>query len=66
MNRIGFYTWKIYRNGEMPQVGECCVVVSDEALEDEEFIEQLRMKKRIKCIACFGCPASIQSKGEQQ
>lgn len=58
MNRVGFYTGNIYRNGELPEVGECCTVVTDEELENEEKMNALRIAQKISCIGCNGCSAS--------
>lgn len=40
MNRVGFFTGKIYKDGELPEVGECCFCVTDEELKDDEAIKQ--------------------------
>lgn len=62
MNRMGIYTGSIYMNGETPEVGECCVCVSDEQLKDEEYMKELRERKHLYCNNCFGCPASCQKR----
>lgn len=58
MNRIGFFTGNVYRDGALPEVGECCVMVSDEQLKDELYIMELKAQKKLNCDGCHGCPAS--------
>ena len=60
MNRIGFYTGKIYKNDEMPEPGECCAVVTDEQLQDEDFVKGVQLRNKFRCIGCSGCLASQQ------
>lgn len=62
MNRIGIFTGNIYKNGEMPKVGECCITLTDEKLADEKYVEEVKAKNKIRCLGCNGCPASQQGK----
>lgn len=63
MHKIGFFTGKIYRDNEVPEVGECCVFVNDYRLDDELWLNELRERKREECTSCVeGCSASKAAK----
>lgn len=63
-NRIGFYTGNIYRDGKLPDVGECCVMVTDKELEDEARVNEIKAYNKIRCAGCHGCPASQVGEGK--
>lgn len=69
MNRVGFFTGKIYKDGELPEVGECCFCVTDEELKDEEEIKQKRLGYYwTGCTFCnpnTACEAKRQAREEE-
>ena len=63
MKRLGFFTGKIYddKDYNCRNYPECCLCLSDERAEDEEYLNKERLKNKIKCSGCNGCPASQEA-----
>lgn len=59
MKRLGHFTKTIYdENYDFSNCPECCLMITDEQANDEEFINQQHLKDLMNCITCMGCPAS--------
>lgn len=55
MKRLGHYTGKIYEDRfDIDNVKECCLVLS--GFETKEEIDKLRLKFKLYCLECGGCP----------
>lgn len=63
MKRLGKFTGQVYdENYDFSKCPECCVCISDEQAEDEQFIQNQHMKDLIDCLGCLGgCPASSRN-----
>ena len=59
MKRLGKLTGVIYdENYDLKNCNECCCVITDEQFEDETFLLSARIKNKLQCDNCKGCPAS--------
>lgn len=59
MKRLGKFTKTIYdEDYDFSRCPECCVQLTDDQAEDEEFINAHHVKDLMDCVRCFGCPAS--------
>lgn len=58
MKRLGKFSGKIYEYDEIKTIEECCLCITDEQANDEEFISNYRSKSLLDCIGCNGCPLS--------
>lgn len=64
MNRVGMYTGNIYKDNELPTVGECCIIITSEQINDAVYLMELSVKNKLRCSCCNGCPASQQNNKE--
>ena len=59
MKRLGKFTKTIYdENYDFSNCPECCVCLTDEEANNEEFINKHHIKDLMDCVTCMGCPAS--------
>jgi len=66
MKRLGKYTGTIYSEDyDFRNCPECCLVISEEEANDENFINERKAKNRLNCVMCVAsnspfkpCPAS--------
>ena len=59
MKRLGKFSGKIYDESyDIDLIEECCLLISDEQAENEEFIRSQRVKNLLICAQCYGCPRS--------
>jgi len=59
MPRLGHFTGKIYPDDyDFSQCMECCLVLKDKEMNDEEFLQRKRLEYKMICIGCMGCPQS--------
>lgn len=65
MKRLGKYTGKIYSDEEKSEIRECCLCISDEQAENEEFVKQRHFDDLRTCVLCGGCPEAGVGKVEQ-
>ena len=57
MKRIGKFSGKIYdENFDFSNCKECCVCITDEQANDEDFCKSQHFEDLKHCIGCFGCP----------
>lgn len=59
MKRLGKYTGKIYDDDyNFEMCPECCVCISDEDADNEDFVSERHSKDLIGCVSCMGSPAA--------
>ena len=64
MKKLGKFTKTIYgEDYDFSQCPECCVQISDEEAQNEDFINAQHMKDLLDCCGCFGCQAAQSNKG---
>lgn len=66
MPRVGKFTGKIYSDDYVfSHCPECCTIVSEKEINDLDFMQNLRQKDILHCLACHGCPESHMSESYQ-
>lgn len=59
MRRLGLYSGRVYDDNE-DYYDECCLGLTDEQANDEDWLDDQRLINRYKCLGCYGCPMSVK------
>lgn len=61
MRKLGKFTGKVYgKDYDFSKCPECCVCISEQQSEDEQFIKERHTKDLMDCLTCMSCPAALQ------
>lgn len=57
--RLGKFTGTLYQDDyDFESCPECCVCLSDDQANNEDFLSERHAKDILDCISCMGCPAA--------